>query len=119
MAMMASSGDLISLYIGVELHSLALYVLAAFHRALHRVYDTREGRPFLWFRTIVFGETVLITAVVQRMARYAGSDAVASMMSTKLAELLSVSQMRSQKMDANRKRAAYGGYRRVIRRGGW
>ena len=32
MAMMASSGDLISLYVGVELHSLALYVLAAFHR---------------------------------------------------------------------------------------
>lgn len=32
MAMMASSGDLISLYIGIELHSLALYVLAAFHR---------------------------------------------------------------------------------------
>ena len=32
MSMMVSSGDLISLYIGVELHSLALYVLAAFHR---------------------------------------------------------------------------------------
>jgi len=32
MSMMASSGDLISLYMGVELHSLALYVLAAFHR---------------------------------------------------------------------------------------
>ena len=32
MGMMASSGDLISLYIGIELHSLALYVLAAFHR---------------------------------------------------------------------------------------
>lgn len=32
MGMMASSGDLISLYIGVELHSLALYVLAAMHR---------------------------------------------------------------------------------------
>jgi len=29
---MASSGDLISLYVGVELHSLALYVLAAMHR---------------------------------------------------------------------------------------
>src|SRR3990170_496446 len=29
MGMMAASGDLISLYIGVELHSLALYVLAA------------------------------------------------------------------------------------------
>nr|WP_276548193.1 YihY/virulence factor BrkB family protein [Brachybacterium muris] len=38
--------------------------VAAFHRAMHRVYDTREGRPFLWFRTIVFGETVLIIAVV-------------------------------------------------------
>jgi NADH-quinone oxidoreductase subunit N len=32
MAMMVSSGDLISLYVGVELHSLALYVLAAYHR---------------------------------------------------------------------------------------
>ncbi len=32
MGMMASAGDLISLYIGVELHSLALYVLAAFRR---------------------------------------------------------------------------------------
>ncbi len=32
MGMMASSGDLISLYMSVELHSLALYVLAAMHR---------------------------------------------------------------------------------------
>ncbi len=32
MAMMVSAGDLIALYIGVELHSLALYVLAAYHR---------------------------------------------------------------------------------------
>jgi NADH-quinone oxidoreductase subunit N len=32
MGMMASAGDLISLYIGVELQSLALYVLAAFRR---------------------------------------------------------------------------------------
>ncbi|MFC3077987.1 NADH-quinone oxidoreductase subunit NuoN [Phenylobacterium terrae] len=32
MGMMASAGDLISLYIGVELHSLALYVLAAMKR---------------------------------------------------------------------------------------
>ena len=32
MAMMAGAGDLISLYIGVELQSLALYVLAAMHR---------------------------------------------------------------------------------------
>jgi len=32
MGMMVSSGDLISLYVGVELQSLALYVLAAFRR---------------------------------------------------------------------------------------
>jgi NADH-quinone oxidoreductase subunit N len=32
MSMMAASGDLISLYVGVELQSLALYVLAAMHR---------------------------------------------------------------------------------------
>ena len=32
MGMMASSGDLISMYVGIELHSLALYVLAAYHR---------------------------------------------------------------------------------------
>jgi len=32
MGMMASAGDLISLYVGIELHSLALYVLAAIHR---------------------------------------------------------------------------------------
>ncbi len=32
MAMMVSAGDLIALYIGVELQSLALYVLAAFRR---------------------------------------------------------------------------------------
>ncbi|MDD3836593.1 MAG: NADH-quinone oxidoreductase subunit NuoN [Phenylobacterium sp.] len=32
MGMMASSGDLISLYVGLELHSLALYVLAAMKR---------------------------------------------------------------------------------------
>ena len=32
MGMMASAGDLISLYLGIELHSLALYVLAAYRR---------------------------------------------------------------------------------------
>ena len=32
MGMMASAGDLISLYVGIELHSLALYVMAAMHR---------------------------------------------------------------------------------------
>lgn len=38
--------------------------LAAFHRALHRVYDTREGRPFLRFRAIVLGETAIVVALL-------------------------------------------------------
>ena len=32
MSIMVSAGDLISLYVGIELHSLALYILAAFRR---------------------------------------------------------------------------------------
>src|ERR1700678_3226185 len=32
MSIMVSAGDLISLYVGIELHSLALYILAAFLR---------------------------------------------------------------------------------------
>ena len=32
MMMMVSASDLISLYVGLELQSLALYILASFHR---------------------------------------------------------------------------------------
>ncbi|MGP9694529.1 YihY/virulence factor BrkB family protein [Brachybacterium sp. AOP25-B2-12] len=38
--------------------------VAAFHRALHRVYDTREGRSFVRFRLVVLGETVVLVLVV-------------------------------------------------------
>lgn len=64
-AVSSTSGGLLGLALGT-LGSLvsASNGVAAFHRALHRVFDTREGRPFLWFRTIVFGETVLIISVV-------------------------------------------------------
>lgn len=34
--------------------------VAAYHRTMHRVYNTREGRGFLWFRLVVLGETVLL-----------------------------------------------------------
>lgn len=65
--------------------------VAVFHRAMHHVYDTREGRPFLWFRTIVFVETVvllsllvLVTAVLsvgsevsQRIGEFVGISRVA------------------------------------------
>lgn len=64
-AVSSTSGGLLGLLLGTAGSLLsASNGVAAFHRALHRVYDTREGRPFLWFRTIVFGETVLITSVV-------------------------------------------------------
>lgn len=34
--------------------------VGAFHRAMHRIYDTREGRSFLRFRAVVFGETLAL-----------------------------------------------------------
>ncbi|MGO1981420.1 MULTISPECIES: YihY/virulence factor BrkB family protein [Brachybacterium] len=64
-AVSSTSGGVLGLTLGTIGSLLsASNGVAAFHRALHRVYDTREGRPFLWFRTIVFGETVLIVAVI-------------------------------------------------------
>lgn len=35
-------------------------VVAAFHRAMNRLYDTREGRPFVYFRLVVFVETLVL-----------------------------------------------------------
>jgi membrane protein len=39
-------------------------VLASFHRAMHRIHDTREGRQFLWFRTVIFFETLALMIAV-------------------------------------------------------
>lgn len=64
-AVSTTSGGVLGLLLGTAGSLLsASNGVAAFHRALHRVFDTREGRPFFWFRTIVFGETVLIVSVV-------------------------------------------------------
>lgn len=65
LAVSSSNGGVLGLALGTAGSLIsASNGVAAFHRALHRVYDTREGRPFLWFRTIVLGETVLIVSVV-------------------------------------------------------
>lgn len=65
LAVTSTGGGMLGLTLGLAGSLLsASNGVAAFHRALHRVFDTREGRPFLWFRTIVFGETVLIVSVV-------------------------------------------------------
>ncbi|GAB4096823.1 YihY/virulence factor BrkB family protein [Brachybacterium horti] len=64
-AVSTTNGGVIGLVVGTAGSLVsASNGVAAFHRALHRVYDTREGRPFLWFRTIVFGETVVIVTLV-------------------------------------------------------
>lgn len=34
--------------------------VGAFHRAMHRIYDTREGRPFLVYRLVVLLETLAL-----------------------------------------------------------
>lgn len=65
LAVTTTGGGVLGLVLGLAGSLLsASNGVAAFHRAMHRVFDTREGRPFLWFRTIVFGETVLIASVV-------------------------------------------------------
>lgn len=54
-------GGLTALTLGLigSLYS-ASNVVAAFHRAMNRIYDTREGRPFIYFRFSVFLETLVL-----------------------------------------------------------
>ena len=47
--MMISAGDLIALYLGLELQSLALYVLAAVHRNDHDPAEAEVGTDVEWF----------------------------------------------------------------------
>lgn len=42
-------------------------VVAAFHRAMNRMYDTREGRHLLYFRLVVFFETVVLMIALLSM----------------------------------------------------
>ena len=54
-------GGVLALILGLigSLYS-ASNVVAAFHRAMNRIYDTREGRPFIFFRFVVFFETLVL-----------------------------------------------------------
>ena len=54
-------GGLTALTLGLigSLYS-ASNVVAAFHRAMNRIYDTREGRPLIHFRFVVFLETLVL-----------------------------------------------------------
>ncbi len=61
LSLIDTPGGLTALTLGLigSLYS-ASNVVAAFHRAMNRIYDTREGRPFIYFRFIVFIETVVL-----------------------------------------------------------
>lgn len=59
--------------VGVVLGSIGTLIaasnaVASFHRAMHRIYDTREGRQFLPFRTIVLFETIVLLVAVAAAA---------------------------------------------------
>jgi NADH-quinone oxidoreductase subunit N len=84
MAMMASSGDLISLYVGVELHSLALYVLAAMRRddakaseagLKYFVLGALSSGLLLYGASLVYGFTgsTLFTAIAASVHAGAGT----------------------------------------------
>jgi len=64
-------------------------VVAAFHRAMNRIYDTREGRPFLYFRFVVFLETLvlMIASLALLLLVILGGD-----FSRRLGELLGLPQ---------------------------
>ena len=64
-------------------------VVAAFHRAMNRIYDTREGRPFIYFRFVVFLETLvlIIASLALLLLVILGGD-----FSRRLGEMLGLTQ---------------------------
>jgi NADH-quinone oxidoreductase subunit N len=83
MSIMVSAGDLISLYIGIELHSLALYVLAAFRRDDARsseaglkyfVLGALSSGLLLYGASLVYGFTGTITFTGIAAATHAGAS---------------------------------------------
>ena len=83
-------GGLLGLTLGLigSLYS-ASNVVAAFHRAMNRIYDTREGRPFIYFRFVVFLETLvlMIASVALLLLVILGGD-----FSRRLGEMLGLPQ---------------------------
>lgn len=61
LALANTSGGVLGVVLGlVGALISASNAVAAFHRAMHRIHDTREGRQFLWFRTVVALETLVL-----------------------------------------------------------
>lgn len=61
LALANTSGGVVGLVLGLIGSIIAASnALASFHRAMHRIHDTREGRQFLWFRAVIFVETLVL-----------------------------------------------------------
>lgn len=61
LALANTSGGVLGVVLGlVGALISASNAVASFHRAMHRIHDTREGRQFLWFRTVVALETLVL-----------------------------------------------------------
>ena len=75
MMMMVSAGDLIALYVGLELQSLSLYVVAAFRR--DSVKLDRGGAQILRPRRALLGHAALRRLADLRLRRHHRFDAIA------------------------------------------
>ena len=76
MAMMVSANDLISLYMGVELQSLALYVLAAFNRDSLRASEA--GLKYFVLGALSSGLLLYGASLVYGFSGATGFDAIAA-----------------------------------------
>lgn len=77
-----TSGSIVGVVLGLIGSVIAASnVLASFHRAMHRIHDTREGRQFLWFRTVIFFETlVLMIAVIALLVLVLGGGELSELL---------------------------------------
>jgi NADH-quinone oxidoreductase subunit N len=80
MMMMISANDLISLYLGLELQSLSLYVLAAFHRDNTRA--TEAGVKYFVLGALASGLLLYGSSLVYGFAGTTAFDGIAAAMKT-------------------------------------
>ena len=80
MLMMVSANDLMSLYVGIELHSLPLYVIAAFRRDNHR--STEAGLKYFILGALSSGMLLYGCSLVYGFAGSTNFDTLATTLGT-------------------------------------
>ncbi len=78
MMMMVSANDLISLYVGLEVQSLALYVMAAFHR--DTVRSTEAGLKYFVLGALSSGMLLYGCSMIYGFAGSTGFDTIATVL---------------------------------------